>query len=106
MAKATTNGIVPMGVVAVREKIYNEIMEATPDGGIELFHGYTYSGIPVAVSAALAVQEIFEKEDIFNKVKKYVKLFSRGASFFKRSRLYREYKKLRIVRRYRYSNER
>ena len=37
MAKATTNGIVPMGVVAVREKIYNEIMEATPDGGIELF---------------------------------------------------------------------
>ena len=37
-------------------------MEATPDGGIELFHGYTYSGIPVAVSAALAVQEIFEKE--------------------------------------------
>ena len=78
MAKATTNGIVPMGVVAVREKIYNEIMEATPDGGIELFHGYTYSGIPVAVSAALAVQEIFEKEDIFNKVKSMSNYFQEG----------------------------
>ncbi len=69
MAKATTNGIVPMGVVAVREKIYDTVMDASPEGAIELFHGYTYSGIPIAVSAALAVQDIFEKEDIFNKVK-------------------------------------
>ena len=68
MAKATTNGIVPMGVVAVREKIYDQVMDASPDGAIELFHGYTYSGIPVAVSAALAVQEIFENyngKDLF-----------------------------------------
>ena len=70
MAKATTNGIVPMGVVAVREKIYQSVMDASPDGAVELFHGYTYSGIPVAVSAAIAVQKIFEKEDIFNRVKK------------------------------------
>ena len=41
MAKATTNGIVPMGVVAVREKIYDQVMDASPDGAIELFHGYT-----------------------------------------------------------------
>ena len=78
MAKATTNGIVPMGVVAVREKIYDQVMDASPDGAIELFHGYTYSGIPVAVSAALAVQEIFEKEDIFNRVKKISKYFEEG----------------------------
>ena len=57
MAKATTNGIVPMGVVAVREKIYQSVMDASPDGAVELFHGYTYSGIPVAVSAAIAVQK-------------------------------------------------
>ena len=69
MAKATTNGIVPMGVVAARESIYDTIVNSTPDGAIELFHGYTYSGIPIAVAAAFAVQDIFEKEDIFNRVK-------------------------------------
>ena len=69
MAKATTNGIVPMGVVAVKEEIYDTIINASPDGVIELFHGYTYSGIPVAVAAALAVQDIFEKEDIFKRAK-------------------------------------
>ena len=69
MAKATTNGVVPMGVVAVREGIYDTISNAAPEGAIELFHGYTYSGIPVAVAAALAVQDIFEKENIFKKVK-------------------------------------
>jgi beta-alanine--pyruvate transaminase len=70
MAKATTNGVVPMGVVAVRDGIYDSIVNAAPEGTIELFHGYTYSGIPVAVAAALAVQDIFEKEDIFKRVKK------------------------------------
>ena len=69
MAKATTNGVVPMGVVAVRDGIYDSIVNAAPEGAIELFHGYTYSGIPVAVAAALAVQDIFEKEDIFKRVK-------------------------------------
>ena len=78
MAKATTNGIVPMGVVAVREKIYQSVMDASPDGAVELFHGYTYSGIPVAVSAAIAVQKIFEKEDIFNRVKNLSKYFEEG----------------------------
>ncbi len=69
MAKATTNGIVPMGVVAVKEEIYDTVVNAAPDGAVELFHGYTYSGIPIAVAAALAVQDIFEKEDIFNRAK-------------------------------------
>jgi len=69
MAKATTNGVVPMGVVAVRDGIYDSIVNAAPEGAIELFHGYTYSGIPAAVAAALAVQDIFEKEDIFKRVK-------------------------------------
>ena len=78
MAKATTNGIVPMGVVAVREKIYQSVMDASPDGAVELFHGYTYSGIPVAVSAAIAVQKIFEKEDIFNRVKQISNYFEDG----------------------------
>ena len=75
MAKATTNGVVPMGVVACKDEIYDAVMDASPKGAVELFHGYTYSGIPVSVAAALAVQDIFEKEDIFNKVKGMVSHF-------------------------------
>ena len=75
MAKATTNGVVPMGVVACKEEMYDAVMDASPTGAVELFHGYTYSGIPVSVAAALAVQDIFEKEDIFNRVKGMVSYF-------------------------------
>ena len=69
LAKATTNGVVPLGAVAVREEIYDAVMDSSPKGAVELFHGYTYSGIPCAVAAALAVQNIFEKENIFKNSK-------------------------------------
>ena len=78
MAKATTNGVVPMGAVAVKEEIYDAVMDASPKGAVELFHGYTYSGIPVSVAAALAVQDIFEKENIFKKVKEMSPYFLDG----------------------------
>ena len=58
MAKATTNGVVPMGVVACKDEMYDAVMDASPMGAVELFHGYTYSGIPVSVAAALAVQAV------------------------------------------------
>ena len=78
MAKATTNGVIPMGVVAVKEEIYDAVMDASPKGAVELFHGYTYSGIPVSVAAALAVQNIFDKEDIFNRAKEMSPYFQKG----------------------------
>ena len=78
MAKATTNGVVPMGVVACKDEIYDAVMDASPMGSVELFHGYTYSGIPVAVAAALAVQDIFEKEDIFERAKNLAPYFQKG----------------------------
>ena len=78
MAKATTNGISPMGVVACKEDIYDAIAENAPKGTIELFHGYTYSGIPVSVAAGLAVQDIFEKDDIFNRAKNLSPYFQEG----------------------------
>ena len=78
MAKATTNGIVPFGVVACKEEIYDAVMDNSPKGAIELFHGYTYSGIPVSVAAALAVQDIFEKDDIFNRAKELTPYFQEG----------------------------
>ena len=75
LAKATTNGVVPMGVVACKDEMYDAVMDSTPMGAVELFHGYTYSGIPVSVAAALAVQDIFEKDDIFNRVRELAPYF-------------------------------
>ena len=75
LAKATTNGVMPMGVVAIKDEIYESIINNAPKGMIELFHGYTYSGIPAAVAAGLAVQEIFEKEDILSRVKELIPYF-------------------------------
>ncbi|MFQ5785865.1 MAG: aspartate aminotransferase family protein [Alphaproteobacteria bacterium] len=68
MAKALTNGNVPMGAVAVRDGIYETIVDAAPDKQIELYHGYTYSGCPVAVAASLAALDIYEKENLFKHV--------------------------------------
>ena len=53
-------------------------LDASPTGAVELFHGYTYSGIPVAVAAALAVQDIFEKEEIFKRSKEMSPYFLDG----------------------------
>ena len=78
MAKATTNGVVPMGVVACSDSIYDAVMDASAEGAVELFHGYTYSAAPVAVAAALAVQDIFEKDDIFNRAKNLSPYFQKG----------------------------
>ena len=75
IAKATTNGIVPMGAVACKEEIYDSIVDNAPKGAIELFHGYTYSAIPVAVAAGIAVQDIIEKDDIFNRIKELIPYF-------------------------------
>jgi len=61
MAKAITNGVVPLGAVASREHIYDSMVDAAPKGAIEFFHGYTYSAIPCSVAAGLAMQDIFEK---------------------------------------------
>ncbi len=67
MAKALTNGAIPMGAVAVTDSIYEAITEAAPDNAIEFFHGYTYSGHPAACAAGLATQEIYEKEGLFER---------------------------------------
>jgi len=62
-AKGLTNGVMPMGAVLVKSDIHEALMNG-PDG-IELFHGYTYSGHPVATAAALASLDIYRDEGIF-----------------------------------------
>lgn len=65
-AKGLTNGCVPMGAVFVREEIYQTFMQG-PEHAIELFHGYTYSGHPVACAAGLAALDLYEQEGLFQR---------------------------------------
>ncbi len=64
MAKGITNAAVPMGAVAVATEIHDAIVDGAP-GGIELFHGYTYSGHPLACAAGLATLDLYEREGLF-----------------------------------------
>ena len=67
MAKALTNAAQPMGAVAVRDDIYDTVVDAAPEQSVELFHGYTYSGHPAACAAALATLDIYERENLFER---------------------------------------
>lgn len=66
MAKGMTSGTVPMGGVGVSSKIYDAFIDGTK-GGIELFHGYTYSGHPLASAAGLAALEVYQEEGLFER---------------------------------------
>jgi beta-alanine--pyruvate transaminase len=65
-AKGLTNGSVPMGAVFVAEKIQQAFMQG-PENVIDLFHGYTYSGHPLACAAALATLDTYAEEGLFEK---------------------------------------
>ena len=69
MAKGITNAAQPMGAVAVSERIHDTIMNAAPEGAIEFFHGYTYSGHPGACAAGLATLDIYRKEGLFERAR-------------------------------------
>ncbi|MBS7810775.1 aspartate aminotransferase family protein [Roseococcus pinisoli] len=68
MAKGLTNAAVPMGAVAVSDEIYDTIVNGVA-GGIEFFHGYTYSGHPLAAAAAIATIDIHVREDLPGRAK-------------------------------------
>jgi beta-alanine--pyruvate transaminase len=63
MAKGLTNAAVPMGAVAVGNFVYDAVVNGAPEG-IELFHGYTYSGHPLAAAAAIASMDLQRSEDL------------------------------------------
>ncbi len=65
-AKGITNGAVPMGAVFASRKIHDALMQG-PLGQIELFHGYTYSGHPVACAAGLATLDIYLEEGLLTR---------------------------------------
>ena len=66
VAKGLTNGVVPMGAAFVRRGVHDAVVDAAPPG-IELFHGYTYSGHPLACAAALATLDLYRDEALFER---------------------------------------
>lgn len=68
VAKGLTNGAIPMGAVLVRQDIYDAICQG-PEHLPELFHGYTYSGHPVAAAAGLAALDIYQEEGSFEQAR-------------------------------------
>ncbi|MCA3757921.1 MAG: aspartate aminotransferase family protein [Phenylobacterium sp.] len=67
-AKGITNGALPMGAVFAHRKVHDAIVQGPP-AAIEFFHGYTYSGHPVACAAALASLEVYRRDGLFTRVK-------------------------------------
>jgi beta-alanine--pyruvate transaminase len=74
-AKGVTSGTVPMGGVIVRKPIYDAFMKG-PDHAVELFHGYTYSGHPLACAAGLATLDLYAQEGLFDRVKQLEALWA------------------------------
>ena len=64
-AKGLTNGTIPMGAVLASRSVHDGLMNG-PEG-IELFHGYTYSGHPVACAAGLATLDIYAQEGLLTR---------------------------------------
>jgi beta-alanine--pyruvate transaminase len=75
MAKALTNGAQPMGAIAVRDDIYQTILDGASDGVTEFFHGYTYSAHPAACAAGLATLDIYRKEKLFERARSLAPAF-------------------------------
>jgi len=78
-AKALTNAAVPMGAVIVRQDIHDAFMDAAPENAIEFFHGYTYSGHPLASAAAIAALQVYRDEQLFERAAAMAPYFEQAA---------------------------
>ena len=66
IAKGLTNGVIPMGAVFVTSEIHDAFMQG-PEHLIEFFHGYTYSGNPIASAAALGTLDTYREEGLLTR---------------------------------------
>jgi beta-alanine--pyruvate transaminase len=96
-AKGLTNGVVPMGAVAVKREIYDAFMEKSPAGAIELPHGYTYSAIPIACAAAITTLDIFAKEKLEDRAASLSAYFEAAAHSLKGLPMVRDIRNLGLV---------
>lgn len=77
MAKGTNNAAAPMGAVAASVNVHGSIVNGSP-AGIELFHGYTYSGHPIAAAAACATIDLYEREGLFERAARMAPIFEKA----------------------------
>ncbi len=75
-AKGVSNGVVPLGGVLIRKGIHDAFMKG-PEWAIELFHGYTYSGHPLAMAAGIATQDCYELDGLYDRAKALEPVFAR-----------------------------
>jgi beta-alanine--pyruvate transaminase len=78
-AKGLTNATVPMGAVIVRQDIHDAFMEAASENTIEFYHGYTYSGHPLASAAAVATINVYKSERLFERAASLASYFEDAA---------------------------
>jgi beta-alanine--pyruvate transaminase len=74
-AKGVTNATIPLSGVIVRKQIYDTVINNAPPGMVELFHGYTYSGHPVAAAAAEATLGLYHEEKLFDRTRELAPYF-------------------------------
>lgn len=77
-AKGVTNGTVPLSGVIVRRQIYDAVVNSAAPGAIDLFHGYTYSGHPVATAAAEATLALYHEEKLFDRARELAPYFEQA----------------------------
>ena len=65
-AKGLTSGVIPMGAVIVKDNIHDKFMNG-PENLIEFFHGYTYSGNPIAAAAGIGTLETYSEENLLSR---------------------------------------
>ncbi len=65
-AKGITNGVIPMGAVFVKKEIHDAFMTG-PEHLIEFFHGYTYSGNPIACAAGIGTLDTYKEEGLLTR---------------------------------------
>ncbi len=83
-AKGVTSGSVPLGGVIVNKALYETFM-ASSGAGVEFFHGYTYSGHPLAMAAGLATLDTYAEENLFDRPNQLARSFEDGVHSFKGS---------------------
>ena len=74
MDKGLTSAVIPMSAVAFDTNIHDQLMKG-PEAMIELFHGYTYSGHPVACAAGIATLDVYQEEGLFDQAKELEPVF-------------------------------
>lgn len=85
LAKGVSNAAVPAGAVAVRREIYDSVVDGV-QGGIEFFHGYTYSAHPLAAVAIQATLDIYRRDRLFERAQALAPAFGQAAHSLRQAR--------------------